>query len=247
MRLNKYIAMAGLASRRKADELTLAGKVRVNGSVFTEPGYDVQPGDVVEVNGRAIEPVKHHVYLMLNKPKGYITTVEDDRERPTVMELVGDVAERVFPVGRLDYNTSGLLLLTNDGAFAYQMTHPKHELVKTYRARVTGVLSDERLARLRKGVDIGGFVTSPARVEVLKQVERSAVVEIKIHEGKNRQIRKMFATVGNKVIDLERTAIGDLHMSHLRSGHYRKLTRQEVERLLESGEPDPHHTRSGGR
>ena len=247
MRLNKYIAMAGLASRRKADELTLAGKVRVNGSVFTEPGYDVQPGDVVEVNGRAIEPVKHHVYLMLNKPKGYITTVEDDRERPTVMELVGDVAERVFPVGRLDYNTSGLLLLTNDGAFAYQMTHPKHELVKTYRARVTGVLSDERLARLRKGVDIGGFVTSPARVEVLKQVERSAVVEIKIHEGKNRQIRKMFATVGNKVIDLERTAIGDLHMSHLRSGHYRKLTRQEVERLLESGEPDPHRPRSGGR
>ena len=231
MRLNKYIAMAGLASRRKADELTLAGKVKINGSVMNEPGYDVKDGDVVEVSGRLIEPVKRHVYLMLNKPKGYITTVTDDRERLTVMSLVGDVAERVFPVGRLDYNTSGLLLMTNDGEFAYQMTHPKHQLEKTYRARIMGVLSSERVARLRKGVDIGGFVTSPASVTVIKQLDRSAVVEIKIHEGKNRQIRKMFAAVGNKVVDLERVAIGDLYLGHLMSGHYRKLTQQEVQRL----------------
>lgn len=231
MRLNKYIAMAGLASRRKADELTLAGKVKINGVVMNEPGYDVKTGDVVEVSGRLIEPVKRHVYLMLNKPKGYITTVIDDRERLTVMALVGDVAERVFPVGRLDYNTSGLLLMTNDGEFAYQMTHPKHQLEKTYRARIMGVLSAERVARLRKGVDIGGFVTSPASVTVIKQLDRSAVVEIKIHEGKNRQIRKMFAAVGNKVVDLERVAIGDLYLGHLMSGHYRKLTQQEVQRL----------------
>jgi 23S rRNA pseudouridine2605 synthase len=231
MRLNKYIAMAGLASRRKADELTLAGKVKINGVVMNEPGYDVKTGDVVEVSGRLIEPVKRHVYLMLNKPKGYITTVTDDRERLTVMALVGDVAERVFPVGRLDYNTSGLLLMTNDGEFAYQMTHPKHQLEKTYRARIMGVLSAERVARLRKGVDIGGFVTSPASVTVIKQLDRSAIVEIKIHEGKNRQIRKMFAAVGNKVVDLERVAIGDLYLGHLMSGHYRKLTQQEVQRL----------------
>lgn len=231
MRLNKYIASAGLASRRKADELIKAGKVKINGAVLDEPGYDVAPGDVVEVNGNVIEPVKRQVYIMLNKPKGYITSVSDDRDRPTVMDLVAEVDARLFPIGRLDYNTSGLLLMTNDGDFAYRLTHPKHEVEKTYRARVAGVLSPERIAKLRKGVDIGGFVTSPARVTVIKQLDRSALVEIKIHEGKNRQIRKMFAAVGNKVIELERVAMGELHLGHLKVGHYRKLTRQEIEYL----------------
>lgn len=231
MRLNKYIAMAGAASRRKADQLTLEGKVRINGSVMKEPGYDVVSGDVVEVNGQTIEPAKKPVYLMLNKPKGFITSVSDERDRPTVMELMSDVSERVFPIGRLDYNTSGMLLMTNDGDLAHLLTHPKHQVVKTYRARVTGILSPERVARLRKGIDIGGYVTSPAEVTVVKQVDRSAIVEIKIHEGKNRQIRKMFAAVGNKVVDLERVAIGQIYLGHLMIGHYRKLTPQEVEYL----------------
>jgi 23S rRNA pseudouridine2605 synthase len=145
--------------------------------------------------------------------------------------LMSDVSERVFPIGRLDYNTSGMLLMTNDGDLAHLLTHPKHQVVKTYRARVTGVLSPERVARLRKGVDIGGFVTSPAEVTVVKQLDRSAIVEIKIHEGKNRQIRKMFAAVGNKVVDLERIAIGQIYLGHLMLGHYRKLSSQEVEYL----------------
>lgn len=234
MRLNKYIARAGLASRRKADEMIMDGKVKINGSLMKEPGYEVKEGDVVEVSGRMVEPSKKLVYIMLNKPKGYITTLNDDRNRPTVMNLVNDIEERVFPVGRLDYNTSGMLLMTNDGDLAYHLTHPKHQVVKTYRARVAGVLSPERVARLRKGVDIGGFVTSPAYVKVIKQMKRSAIVEIKIHEGKNRQIRKMFAAVGNKVIDLERIAIGDLHLGHLMSGHYRKLSRQEIDYLKNS-------------
>ena len=231
MRLNKYIAASGLTSRRKADELIKAGKVKVNGSVLDEPGYVVEPDDVVEVEGSIIQPAKQHVYIMLNKPKGYITSVSDEKGRPTVMDLVAEVDARLFPVGRLDYNTSGLLLMTNDGELAYRLTHPKHEVEKTYRARVAGVLSPERIAKLEKGVDIGGFVTSPAKVAVLKQWERSALVEIKIHEGKNRQIRKMFAAVGNKVMKLERIAIGRIHMGHLKEGHHRKLTRQEVEYL----------------
>ena len=231
MRLNKYISQAGIASRRKADELTSQGKVKVNGAVMTEMGYDVAENDVVEVDGRTIRHEMKKVYVMLNKPKGYITSADDEKDRPTVMELVSDIEERLFAIGRLDYNTSGMLLMTNDGDLAYKLSHPKHKVYKTYRARVTGQLSTEKLARLRNGVDIGGFVTSKAIVNIIKQVERSAVVEIKIFEGKNRQVRKMFAAVGNKVLDLERVAIGDLYLGHLKQGHYRKLTRQEIEYL----------------
>ncbi|MCI5898514.1 MAG: pseudouridine synthase [Anaerovoracaceae bacterium] len=231
MRLNKYIAQAGLASRRKADELISAGNVKVNGSVLRELGYDVTEGDVVEVNGRRIEPQKKKIYIMLNKPRGYITTVRDEQGRPTVMELVADVDGRVFPVGRLDGDTSGLLLMTNDGDLAHRLTHPRHEVWKTYRARVNGHLSQERIFRLCKGVDIGGFVTAPAKVKVLRQMERTALVEIKIREGKNRQIRKMFDAVGNRVIDLERIAVGEVLLGHLMEGHYRKLSQKEIDYL----------------
>lgn len=231
MRLNKYIAQAGVASRRKADEFTLQGKVKINGAVMKEPGYDVTDNDVVEVNGHVVRQDSKKVYIMLNKPKGYITTADDEKERPTVMELVADIDERLFSIGRLDYNTSGMLLMTNDGDLAYKLSHPKHHIYKTYRARVTGQLSGERQAKLRNGVDIGGFVTSKAEVKVIKQVERSAIVEIKIYEGKNRQVRKMFAAVGNKVMDLERIAIGELYLGHLMQGHYRKLTQKEIEYL----------------
>lgn len=231
MRINKYIASAGLASRRKADELIANGNVRVNGLVLREPGYDVVEGDVVEVNGRRIESNEKKVYILLNKPAGYVTTVSDDRERDTVMDLVADVDARIFPVGRLDYNTSGMLIMTNDGDFAYRLTHPKHEMPKTYRALVAGVLSDEKVKQLEKGVDIGGFRTSPAKVRVVKGTQKTTLVDITIHEGKNRQVRKMFKAVGNNVQQLQRIAIGDIRLGRLAEGHYRKLTREEIEYL----------------
>ena len=231
MRLNKYIAQAGVASRRKADELIANGNVKINGNTVREMGVDVLEEDTVEVNGRSVKAATKFVYIMLNKPKGYITSLDDEKSRPIVSELISDIEERLFPIGRLDYNTSGMLLMTNDGDLAYRLTHPKHQIYKTYRARISGYLSMEKVAHLRKGVDIGGFVTSKSKVEVIKQGERSAIVEIQIYEGKNRQIRKMFASVGNKVVDLERIGIGELHLSHLREGHYRKLSPKEIEYL----------------
>ena len=231
MRLNKYIAATGVCSRRKADELIANGNVRINGAVMKEMGYDVADSDTVQVNGRTISAASKKVYVAVNKPLGYITSMDDDRSRATVAELVADIPERLFPVGRLDYNTTGLLIMTNDGDLTYTLTHPKHEVWKTYIATVSGVISDNRIARLRKGVDIGGFVTSPAKVRVIKQMPRHAVVEISIHEGKNRQVRKMFAAVGNKVQELERVSIGDIRLGRLMSGHYRKLTREEIEYL----------------
>ncbi len=231
MRLNKYIAHAGITSRRKADTLIANGNVRVNGITVKEMGYDVLPDDTVEVNGSFIKPDEKLICVAVNKPMGYITSASDEWGRKTVMELVADIDARLFPVGRLDYNTTGLLLMTNDGELAYRLTHPKHEVTKKYRATVAGVLSPERIAKLRRGVDIGGFVTSPAKVDVIRQNQRSAIVEIEIHEGKNRQVRKMFAAVGNNVQELERISIGEIRLGRTKPGHYRKLTREEIEYL----------------
>lgn len=231
MRLNKYIALSGIASRRKADELIENGNVKINGATVTRMGVQVEEGDVVSVNGKTIGPERKNVYIVLNKPAGYITSMKDEWDRPVVGDLVTDVHERIFPVGRLDYNTTGLLILTNDGELANRLTHPKHEVTKTYRATVAGVISNERIAKLRRGVDIGGFVTSEARVEVIRQGRSSAVVEIEIHEGKNRQVRKMFAAVGNPVQELERTAIGKITAGRLRQGDYRKLKGDEINYL----------------
>ena len=231
MRLNKYIAHAGVASRRKADELTINGNVKINGVTIHEPGYDVKPSDSVEVNGVRIRGEEKQEYIMLNNPFVYITSMQDEKGRPVVTDLITDVNARLFPIGRLDYNPSGLLLLTNDGDLAYRLTHPKHQVTKTYVARVAGVLSKEKVQKLRRGVDIGGFITSPAQVNVHRQTERSAIVEIQFHEGKNRQVRKMFAAVGNRVQELQRTAVGDLYLGRLKEGHYRKLKREEIEYL----------------
>lgn len=231
MRLNKYISQAGLVSRRKADELVEAGKVKINGKLHKELGYLVKDTDVVTVLGEVIKPNIKKVYYILNKPKGYITTAKDEQDRPTVMELVMDIEERIFPVGRLDNNTSGLLLMTNDGDFAYKMMHPKHEVYKTYVARINGHITKANADKIRTGVDIGGHITSPAELNILKEADRSTIVEIKITEGKNRQVRKMFASVGNKVIDLERVAIGDLRLGHIKAGHYRKLNQKDLESL----------------
>ena len=231
IRLNKYIAQSGLTSRRKADQLIAAGNVKINGVTVKELATEVGPHDKVEVNGTPISLHRKMVYYMLNKPVGYVTTLSDEKGRPIVTDLMGDVTERVFPVGRLDYNTSGLLIMTNDGDLANKLAHPRHKIYKTYRAEVTGVLSDERVAKLRKGVDIGGFITSPARVRVLKQTKGYALAEIEICEGKYRQVRRMFKAVGNKVVNLQRVAMGELYLGRLMEGHYRKLTPEEIEYL----------------
>ena len=232
MRINKYIAASGVASRRKADELISAGRVKVNNITLQEPGYDVKPDDRVTVDGKRISVSEKKVYIALNKPIGYVTTVSDNQGRPTVMDLITDIEERIFPVGRLDYNTSGLLLLTNDGDFSQKISHPIHELGKTYRAKVQGIISREKLARLRRGVDIGGFITSRAEVEIYKELPKQTIVDITIHEGKNRQVRKMFKAVGNPVIELKRISIGNVKLGRLIEGGYRNLTQKEIASLI---------------
>ncbi len=232
MRINKYIANAGVASRRKADELIAAGKVEVNGITLTEPGYDVQPGDVVFVSGQKVETPENKVYYAMNKPLGVITAVSDDRGRETVVDIMPDVDARIFPVGRLDYNTSGLLFLTNDGDFAYKLTHPKHHVDKTYRVLVAGNIPKAKIAQLRRGVDIGGFVTSRARVDIVHWTKRSMLLEVTIHEGKNRQIRRMFEAVGFPVQELTRISVGKIGLGRLKPGQYRRLNPNEVEYLM---------------
>lgn len=231
MRINKYIASAGIASRRKADDMISGGKVTVNGTVLHEPGYDVMPGDIVEVEGKRVEPEREKVYLLLNKPTGYVTTTSDEEGRPTVLDLIPDQDVRVYPVGRLDYNTSGLLILTNDGELANSLMHPSHDFDKIYRARVSGTLTRGKAARLAKGVDIGGFVTSPAQVEIVSQPGNSTIVDITIHEGKNRQVRRMFKAVGHPVQELTRIGLGKLQIGRIALGGYRKLSREEIEYL----------------
>lgn len=231
MRINKYIASCGVTSRRKADELIIAGKVAVNGAIMREPGYDVQPDDEVVCDGRKISLEVGKTYILLNKPVGYVTTTSDDKDRPTVLDLIQDEDKRIFPVGRLDYNTSGLLILTNDGEVANKLMHPSKELDKTYRAVVSGILTRGKIARLEKGMDIGGFRTSPAKVEVRKHNRNSTVVDITIHEGKNHQVRRMFKAVDTPVQTLERIKIGNLVIGRLAVGGYRKLGPAEVEYL----------------
>lgn len=229
MRINKYIANAGIASRRKADELIKAGKVKVNGKVMSQPGYDVADRDEVLVEGRSVQSAENKVYYAMNKPLGVITSVNDDRGRMTVVDIMSDVEERVFPVGRLDYNTSGLLLLTNDGNFANRIMHPGRRVDKTYRVRVAGNISKMKISVLRAGVRLGKFKTAPARVDVITWNRHSMILEVTIHEGKNRQIRRMFEAVGYPVQELERISIGNMKLGHLKPGQYRKLSRRELE------------------
>ncbi len=231
MRINQYIARAGVTSRRKADVLIQNGNVKINGVVLTQPGYDVQETDAVEVNGRLLQGAPPPAYILLHKPYGVITSVSDEKGRPTVMDFVRDVDARLFPVGRLDYNTTGALLLTNDGALAYRVTHPKHQLYKTYRALVQGVVSDKQLAHLRSGVDIGGYVTAPARVSILRCQGQSTLLELSICEGRNRQVRKMLNAVDHPVKELARIAIGEVRLGHLAVGQYRKLRPEEIRYL----------------
>ena len=232
VRLQKYIAMCGVASRRKAEELIEKGAVKVNGEKITELGTKVEIGaDTVMVNGNIIKTEQKKYYIMLNKPVGYVSTVHDQFERPSVLDLV-ELKSRLFPVGRLDYDTSGLLLLTNDGDFTYKVTHPKFQMNKTYIAVIKGGITIAGLNRLRRGVKIEDYTTSPAEVEILEAKDGYTQIKITIHEGKNRQVRKMFESVGCKVVELERISIGDIILGNLPLGRWRHLTSHEVNYLM---------------
>ena len=234
MRINKYIASCGVASRRKAEELILNKKVKVNGRLIEELSFQVDEyKDTVEVDGVKISLNEETVYILLNKPEGYITTVKDQFDRPSVIDLLSDVKERVFPVGRLDYETSGLLLLTNDGDLTYKLTHPKHEVDKTYVARVKGKLTPDEIKMFKSGLKIEDYVTAPAKLKVIRYDEKTNVslLEIKIHEGKNRQVRKMCKAINHPVLRLKRTAMGKIRIGECEIGKYRYLTEDEVKYL----------------
>lgn len=232
VRLQKYIADCGVASRRKAEELIQQRRVKVNGTLVTEMGIKVSDADLVEVDGRVIKPENKKVYIMLNKPSGYVTTVKDQFGRPTVIDLLKGVRERVFPVGRLDYETTGLLILTNDGDFAYKMTHPKHKIEKTYLATVAGIPTDEEISRFERGLKIEDYITAPAKLKIITKKERTCVVEVTIHEGRNRQVRKMCEAIGHPVLSLKRISLGKLTLGNLAEGNWRELTQDEVKSLL---------------
>ena len=234
MRINKYIALCGVASRRKAEELILAGRVTVNDEVMTELSYKVdEENDIVKVDDKLIKEENKLVYILLNKPEGYITTVKDQFDRPSVLDLVSDLKERVYPIGRLDYETSGLLLLTNDGDLTYKLTHPKHEVDKTYVARVKGKLTKEEIERFKTGLKIEDYTTAPAKLKVIKYDEQrdSSLLEIKIHEGKNRQVRKMCKAINHPVLRLRRSAMGKIKIGDCEIGKYRYLTEDEIKYL----------------
>ncbi len=232
MRLQKYMAHCGVASRRHSEELIRSGKVKVNGKVITEMGFLVSDKDKIEVNGIPIKKEDNKIYIMLNKPTSYVTTVMDPEGRRTVLDLIEGVKERIYPVGRLDYDTSGLLILTNDGEFAYKSTHPGQEIKKTYLAEVNGRPAEDNLNLIRAGVEIDGKFTSPAQVEIIKEKENSTILQVIIHEGRNRQVKRMFEAIGHEVLKLKRTAVGNLSLGNLRIGHWRYLTPAEVNLAL---------------
>ncbi|NLL63164.1 MAG: rRNA pseudouridine synthase [Ruminococcaceae bacterium] len=231
IRLQKYMAECGIASRRKSEDLIVAGKVTVNGKV-ANLGDKINPKkDKVSVDGRKLQVETELKYIMLNKPRGYITTMSDEMDRKCVAELVSDVGVRVYPVGRLDKDSEGLLLLTNDGEFANKMTHPKNQVPKTYRVTIYPSITEEQINELMTGIMIDGKKTLPADVHVVTQEKNRVVLEIVICEGRNRQIRKMCEGVGLKVARLRRVAIGPVKLGMLKQGTHRDLTSQEIKSL----------------
>lgn len=231
IRLQKYLAECGVASRRKAEELISQGRVQVNGMIVTEMGKKVHRQDEIHVDGKLVRKEEKKVYIALNKPVGYISSVKDQFGRPTVLDLVKDINERVFPVGRLDYDTSGLLLVTNDGDFTYRFTHPKHEIKKVYEALVKGIPKREDIIRFEQGLRIDDYLSSPAKFKILKSDKETSTVEITIHEGKNRQVRKMCDKIGCPVLELKRIAIGKVSLGSLKEGSWRNLTDMEKKSL----------------
>lgn len=236
VRLQKYMAECGVASRRKCEEIILDGKVKVNGTVVNELGTKVNKlKDIVEYNGRKLTFKEDFVYILLNKPIGYVTTAKDQFNRDSVLDLV-KTNKRLVPVGRLDMYTSGALILTNDGEFVYKVTHPKHEIEKTYTVTIKGIVTDDEVVKLRNGVQIEDYTTKPARVKILKTEEEKnqSRLEITIHEGKNRQVRKMCEAINHSVLALHRSKIAGIGVKDIELGKWRYLTKKEVDKILQN-------------
>ena len=235
MRINKYLAECGIASRRRSEEIILDGKVSVNGKIVTNLATEIEQSDTVSVGGKRVTPIQKHIYLMLHKPKGYVTTVSDDKGRKTVMDLVKrDYPNaRLFPVGRLDYDTEGLLLLTTDGELCNRISHPRNEIEKVYSVRITGEISELELDQLRRGVEVDGVLTKKCRAKFASYNNKTkqSKVEITISEGLNRQVRKMFEAINKDVVFLKRISVGNLHLGGISRGEYRRLSEAEIDYL----------------
>ena len=227
------MAECGIASRRKCEELILQGKVKVNNQIVTELGIKIDPAkDVIFYNNNKLKNAEENVYILLNKPIGYVTTVKDQFNRDSILDLV-KVKERIVPVGRLDMYTSGAIILTNDGEFVYRITHPKHEIEKTYNVTLKGIVKKDDIEKLKSGVDIGGYVTRECKARILKIDEEKCIsrIEIIIHEGKNRQVRRMCEAIGKKVLALHRSKIGKIDVKNLPLGKWRYLKEKEISNL----------------
>ena len=233
MRINKYLADCGVGSRRECDKLIAEGLVKINDKVATL-GSDVDENAHVTVRGKRVGDKQTAVYVMLHKPKGYVTTAKDELGRKTVLDLVGDIKQRIYPVGRLDYDTEGLLILTNDGELANRLTHPRNEVNKSYIARLSGQLTEAERRTVEKGVLIDGVKTAPAKVKILEKDEHHTRVEITIHEGRNRQIRRMLEAVGHQTLVLKRTREGAVSIGFMQPGEYRVLSDAELNALRQT-------------
>ncbi len=231
MRINKFLAQAGLGSRRKVEELILSGQIKVNGKKTTDLSTDIKSTDIVSYMGKTLIVSANYVYYKLNKPKGYVTTVSDDKDRKTVMSLMRGVHLRVYPVGRLDYDTEGLLILTNDGDITNILTKPNSKVEKTYSVHIEGGITKEEIKQLSSGIDIGGYVTKPCTVRYIEGDDKISKLMITITEGKNRQIRKMFESINKLVVFLKRVQIGEIRLGGLSRGEYRELNNKEIKYL----------------
>ncbi len=228
MRLQKFLAACGVASRRKSEGIISNGRVKVNGDIITEMGFKIDPyNDKVLVDNKNITLENRKVYIILNKPKGYVTTAKEQFDRKKVTDLV-DVPYRIFPVGRLDYNTEGLLILTNDGDLTFKLTHPKFKVEKVYIAQIKGIPTKDELKNFENGLKIEDYITAPAKIKIIKKSKVDCTVEIKIREGKNRQVRKMCDSIGHPVVDLRREKMGRISLGSLEVGNWRYLTEREI-------------------
>lgn len=233
IRLQKYLAQCGLASRRKAEQLIVDGLISVDGKVVTEMGTSITPGvNLVSFAGKQVGVKEKLVYYLLNKPKGYVTTLSDPQGRPIVTSLVKEVGTRLFPVGRLDLDTEGALILTNDGSLAQRIQHPSHETNKTYEALIKGVPGKGKISLLENGIQLEGKITSPAAIAILASKAQSCLVKITIHEGRKRQIKKMFDLIGHPVLHLKRIAYGKLILGSLPIGSYRQLNPADLKKIF---------------
>lgn len=233
VRLQKYLAQCGVCSRRKAEELIRDGRIRIDGQVVTEMGLQIVPGkNKVTFDRKEVNPEEEFFYYMLNKPKGYVTTLSDPQGRPVVTSLIKDSRVRLFPVGRLDLDTEGALILTNDGSLAQKIQHPSFNTLKSYEAVVNGVPAKDKIKQLELGIFLEGKMTAPATVSFLGKRGRNSLYKIVIHEGRKRQIRKMFNHIGHQVIHLKRTAYGKLSLGNLASGKYKRLNTSELKKIF---------------